>query len=138
MAPETRHLAVWIDRPASAVYAYASDPANVPSWAPGLTTRIEQVGGTWFIDMGGERAAFAFAEPNPFGVLDHTVTMPSGESFHNPMRAVPAGDDACEVVFTMRRQPGVTDEDWARDMGLVQADLERLKRLVEERYPGRA
>jgi polyketide cyclase/dehydrase/lipid transport protein len=131
MASESRHLSIWIERPADKVYAYASDPANVPSWAPGLTSHIEQVDGTWFIDMGGERAAFAFAEPNVFGVLDHTVEMPSGEIFYNPMRVIPAVDGS-EVFFTVRRASGVSDEDFERDCGLVQADLERLKRLVED------
>jgi uncharacterized protein YndB with AHSA1/START domain len=130
MAIESRHLSVWIDRPAAKVYAWAVEPANLPAWAPGLTTHIEQVDGAWFIDMGGERAGFAFAERNPYGVLDHTVTMPSGEVFSNPMRVIPSGDE-CEVVFTIRRGPGVSDADFARDMALVQADLERLKRLVE-------
>jgi len=133
----SRHLSVWIDRPAEDVYDYVIDPAHVPEWAPGLTTRIEQVDGRWFIDMGGRRAELAFATRNPFGVLDHRVTMPSGEVFDNPMRVTPAGDGS-EVVFTIRQAPGVSDEDFARDMGLVQADLDRLKRLVEARYPGRA
>ena len=137
MPTESRHLSVRIARPAGEVYAWAVDPTHVPEWAPGLTTRIEQVDGRWFIDLGGERAEFAFAEWNPFGVLDHRVTMPSGEVFDNPMRVIPAGD-GCEVVFTMRQAPGVSDEAFARDMGLVQADLERLKRIVEARYEGRA
>jgi hypothetical protein len=63
-------------------------------------------------------------------VLDHTVTMPSGETFYNPMRVIPAAAGS-EVVFTVRRGPTVSDEDFARDLGLVQADLERLKALVE-------
>ena len=132
MPHETRHLSVSIDRPADEVYDYAVDPTHVPEWAPGLTRHIEQVDGRWFIDMGGERAAFAFAERNRFGVLDHTVTMPSGEVFSNPMRVIPAADGS-EVLFTVRRGPGVSDEDFERDCGLVQADLERLKRIVEAR-----
>ena len=132
MALESRHLSVWIDRPAADAYAFAVDPRNLPAWAPGLTSHVDEVDGQWFIDMGGERAGFAFAEPNPFGVLDHRVTMPSGEVFDNPMRVIPAAD-GCEVFFTVRRQPGVSDEEFARDTGLVQADLERLKGLLEAR-----
>jgi hypothetical protein len=130
MAIESRNLSVWIDRPSDVVYAYASDPAHLPSWAPGLTNHVEQVDGAWFIAVGDERAGFAFAAPNPFGVLDHTVTMPSGEVFYNPMRVIPAAEGS-EVYFTVRRGADVSDEDFARDIGLVQADLERLKRLVE-------
>jgi hypothetical protein len=55
------------------------------------------------------RVGFAFAPRNEFGVLDHEVTLPSGEVFYNPMRVVPDGE-ACEVVFTLRQQQGMTDE----------------------------
>jgi hypothetical protein len=46
------------------------------------------------------------------------------------MRVIPDGD-GCEVVFTLRRQPGMTDADFSRDAGLVLADLRALKRLLE-------
>ena len=64
------------------------------------------------------------------GVLDHDVTLPSGEVIYNPMRVVPHGDGS-EVVFSVRRLPDMSDEDFARDAGLVQADLARLKHVLE-------
>ncbi|HEV2373485.1 MAG TPA: hypothetical protein VGS19_15090 [Streptosporangiaceae bacterium] len=36
-----------------------------------------------------------------------------------------------EVVFSLRRSPGMTDEEFDRDAGLVAADLARLKARVE-------
>ena len=98
-----------MDRPpAEDVYAYASDPANIPTWAPGLGTSIERVGDEWFVGTGDGRVRVAFAAPNPFGVLDHEVTLPSGEVVSIPMRVIADGD-ACEVVFTLRRQPAMSD-----------------------------
>ena len=67
---------------------------------------------------------------NPFGVLDHEVTLPSGEVIYVPMRVLPDAD-GCEVVFTVRRLPDMSDEELARDAGLVQADLTRLKHVLE-------
>ena len=67
---------------------------------------------------------------NEFGVLDHEVTLPSGDVIYNPMRVVPNGD-GCEVVFSLRRLPGMSSEDFERDAGLVQADLTRLKQVLE-------
>jgi hypothetical protein len=36
------------------------------------------------------------------------------------------------VVFTLRRLPGMSSEDFERDAGLVQADLARLKQVLED------
>jgi hypothetical protein len=127
---ESRQISEWIDRPAADVYDYASDPANLPNWAPGLGDSVENVDGKWFVDTESGRVGFAFVERNPFGVLDHDVTLPSGEVIYNPMRVIPDGD-GCEVVFTVRRRPDMTDEDFRRDAGLVQADLTRLKSVLE-------
>ncbi|WP_169952539.1 SRPBCC family protein [Microbispora sp. H11081] len=130
MAAESRHISERINRPADEVYEYASDPANLPTWAPGLGEAVENVDGQWFVETPSGRVGFAFVERNTYGVLDHEVTLPSGEVVHNPMRVIPDGD-GCEVVFTLRRLPGVSDEDFTRDAGLVQADLTRLKQVLE-------
>ena len=130
MPAESRHLSERIDRPAAEVYEYVVDPTNITSWAQGLGTAVENVDGHWFVETGTGRIGLAFAERNEFGVLDHEVTLSTGEVVYVPMRVIPDGD-ACEVVLTVRRQPDMTDEDFARDAGLVQADLTRLKRVLE-------
>jgi len=76
------------------------------------------------------RVGFAFVERNRYGVLDHEVALPSGQVVYNPMRVVPDGD-GCEVVFSLRRLQDMSDEDFARDAALVQADLTRLKHVLE-------
>ena len=130
MGNDTPHLSVRIDRPAREVYAFASDPANLPSWAPGLGSAVVREDGAWFIVTPEGRARVTFAPANPFGVLDHEVETPSGETVHVPLRAIADGD-ACDVVFTLRRTPGMTDADLERDTALVTADLALLKRVVE-------
>ena len=130
MGPQTRHIGERIACPADVVYRYAADPANLPRWATGLGSAVEQVDGAWFVDSPMGRVRVAFAPPNEFGVLDHEVTLPTGETFTNPMRVVAYGE-GCEVVFSVRRFPGVTDDEFARDAGLVAADLARLKQIVE-------
>jgi hypothetical protein len=91
---------------------------------------VENVDGRWLLGTGADRASVAFAERNMFGVVDHEVTLPSGEVVYVPMRVIRNGD-GCDVVLTVRRQPGMTDADFDRDSGLVQADLGRLKRVLE-------
>ena len=126
----SRHLSVRIDRPVSEVYAFASDLANLPRWAPGLGSEVVHEDGGWFVETSDGRARVEMAPPNVFGVLDHEVTTPSGEIVHVPMRAIADGD-GCEVVFTLRRSPGMTDADLERDAALVTADLARLKSVLE-------
>jgi hypothetical protein len=134
MAAESRHVSVHIDRPLDVVYEYAGDPTNMPAWAPGLLKSLEQVDGQWIAESGAGRLVIEFTPPNPYGVLDHDVTFPSGQTFHNPLRVLPDGD-GCEIVFTVRRQPDMTDAEYDRDCGAVLADLQALKRIVEGR-PG--
>jgi hypothetical protein len=130
MTLQSEHLSEWIDRPADQVYDYASDPANLPRWAPGLGSSVEKVGERWFVETPMGRVGFAFVERNEYGVLDHDVTLPSGEIVYNPMRVIRDGDGS-EVVFTLRRLPNMSDDEFARDAEAVGADLTRLKRLLE-------
>jgi len=128
MTSGSRHISERIDRPVDE--AYASDPANLPEWAPGLGSAVENVEGRWYVQTQMGRVGVAFVEPNPYGLLDHEVTLPSGEVIYNPMRLIPDGN-GCEAVFTLRRSPSMSDEDFDRDAAAVAADLARLKRILE-------
>jgi len=131
MTSDSVHLSEWIDRRADEVYDYASDPANLPHWAPGLGNSVEKVDERWFVETSEGRVGFAYVERNEYGVLDHHVTLPSGEVVYNPMRVIPDGS-RCEVVFTLRRRPEMSDEDFGADVAAVAADLTRLKQVLEE------
>ncbi len=130
MGSESRQISERIDRNAADVYDYASNPANLPEWAPGLGSSVEKVDGRWFVETSSGRVGVAFAERNDYGILDHHVTLPSGEVVYVPMRVIQDGDGS-EVVFTLRRLPDMSDADFTRDAGLVEADLTRLKHVLE-------
>jgi uncharacterized protein YndB with AHSA1/START domain len=129
----SRHISVHIDRTPTEVYDFAADPLNLPRWAAGLAgAEVEQqAGDRWSTESPMGRVSFRFAPRNELGVLDHEVTLPSGETVLNPMRVIPDGTSS-EVVFTLRRQPGMTDEHYEADAAAVQADLETLKAILEE------
>ena len=129
---DTRHISAHIDRPAHEVYDYACDPTHLPEWAPGLGSSIERRDGQWVMESPMGRIVLDPAPRNDYGVLDHIVTLPSGETFYNPIR-VTADGAGCEIVFALRRQPGVSDEEYERDAGAVLADLRRLKQIMETR-----
>ena len=90
MVFESTHVSTTIERSADEVYAYASDPRNLSAWAAGLAERDARlVDGDWVIESPMGRVVVAFAPPNPYGVLDHDVTLPSGETVSNPVRVIP-------------------------------------------------
>jgi hypothetical protein len=130
MSTESRHLTIAIDRPAAEVYAYARDPAHLPAWAAGLAAGIRLERGEWVADSPMGRVLVRFVPVNEYGVLDHDVVLPGGQSVSNPVRVLADGAGS-EVVFTLRRQPGTTDEEWAADTAAVTADLESLRRVLE-------
>jgi uncharacterized protein YndB with AHSA1/START domain len=127
----SRHASVVIHRSASEVYAFVVQPDNLPRWAVGLaSSEVTRDGDTLVVDSPTGEVRVLFAERNPYGVLDHDVTMPDGTTTANPMRVV-AHPEGAEVVFTVR-QHTLTEEEHERDAALVQADLERLRDLLEE------
>src|SRR5262245_14718449 len=130
----SRHVSVWVDAAAEVVYAIAVVPEELPRWASGLAEGdLRQTADGWVADSPMGEVIIEFAPANEFGVLDHVVRLPSGESVYNPLRVLPAGEGQrrCEAVFTVRQRPGMSDEEFERDVATVAADLERLRELAE-------
>jgi hypothetical protein len=134
---QSKHIGVVVDRPVSDVYDYAADPANLAEWAPGLGGAVSCEDGVWYVETTEGRVGVRFAERNDLGVLDHWVSTTSGAVVYVPMRVF-ANEDGSEIVFSVRRSPDMSDEEFERDAGLVTADLDRLRRIVEQRSMGAA
>ena len=129
---QVRHVSVSINRPPHEVYSFASDPENLPKWATGLGGSMGQVQGEWIADSPMGQIKIKFAEKNTFGVLDHEVELESGVRINNPMRVIANGEGS-EIVFTLIRQPEMTDEKFEEDARWVEQDLNILKGLLEYR-----
>lgn len=104
-----------IERNPLDVYNFICDPKNLTKWASGL----------------GGAAKVRFVERNKYGVLDHYVSARSGEEVYMPMRVFPNGEGS-EVLLTVFRQPGTTEEQFVDDTKWVRRDLEALKELLEK------
>ncbi|WP_138735470.1 SRPBCC family protein [Modestobacter excelsi] len=130
MPTESRHVTVSIERPAGQVYAWVRDPAHLPRWAAGLAAGIRRERGEWVADSPMGRVLVRFVPVNEYGVLDHDVVLPDGTVTTNAVRVLADGEDS-EVVFTLRRLPGTTDEAFTADADAITADLATLKRLLE-------
>ncbi len=112
------------------VYAYITDPRNLPAWAPGLCRSARAEGDHWVIETPAGPAELRFAPPNALGVADHHVTDAAGHELYVPLRVI-RHSAGSEVLFTLRREPDMTDDAFAADRRAVVADLEALKRIME-------
>jgi hypothetical protein len=104
-----------IERDALDVYNFVCDPKNLPKWASGIDAA----------------AKVRFVERNKYGVLDHYVSAGAGPEVYMPMRVFPNAEGA-EVLLTVFRRPGMSDEQFAEDTQWVRRDLEALKELLEK------
>jgi hypothetical protein len=126
-----RIVHVSIQRDWREVYAFVADPANMAQWARGLGAGLKPDGEEWIADGGvlGE-VRVRFAPRNEFGVVDHDVTMPNGDTVHNALRVSPNGDGA-EVMFLLLRRPDMDDKAIADDAAEVERDLQTLRGILE-------
>ena len=132
---DVQNVSVSIRREPGDVYEFASDPRNLPRWAAGLVgSEVRQEGDDWVADAPFGKVRIKFVPKNPYGVLDHDVRLESGVTIHNPMRVVPNGEGS-EFIFTVIRQPGLSDETFAADKAAVERDLQTLKALLERTPP---
>lgn len=127
---KSRNLSVSIAASPAAVYEFASNPMNLPKWAAGLCKSTKKVDGAWFGEGLAGMVKIEFAERNHLGVLDHVVTLPSGQKVMVPLRVNPKGEGS-EVVLTLIRTPGMSDAQFAEDAKLIERDLAALKKAIE-------
>lgn len=120
---------------APTVYDFAHRMQNLPLWASGLATGIEQRDGQWFTDSPMGKVQVAMAPANPYGVLDHDVTLPDGTTVHNAFRVTPCGDKASLLSFVVLRLEGVGQADFDADVAQVRKDLATLQQLLERQAP---
>lgn len=127
---KSRTLSVQINRIPSEVYDFASKPENFPQWVNSFCLSVRETEDGWFVETPTGFVGIQFLPANGFGVLDHVVTLPDGQSILNPMRVVANGEGS-EVMFTLFQNAGRTDEQFEEDAQMVESDLEALKAVME-------
>jgi hypothetical protein len=130
----SRTITCSINRLPSVVYEFASNPENLPQWVKSFCLSVKKSGDEWQMETATGWVGIQFVPANDFGVLDHVVTLPDGQSILNPMRVVANGEGS-EVMFTLFQLPDMSDEQFAKDAGMVEADLRTLKAVLEGTRP---
>lgn len=107
-------------------------PERFPEWASGLGgASLTQDGEVWTTAGPEGPVSIRFTRYNDFGVMDHWVDPGDGHVVHVPMRIVENGEGA-QVMLTLYRQPGMSDEKFAEDAAWVERDLMAMKALAEK------
>jgi hypothetical protein len=122
-------ISVSINSPAEAVYQFASHPENFPKWVA-FVESITQQGESWLAKTNIGDIKIKFTPQNDFGIIDHVVTMASGETVNNHMRVI-RNNHGSEFTFTLFKMPGRTEEEFNDDAKAVTADLHKLKEIME-------
>ena len=131
MLHEAVTLAVSISCPFARANDFLSRPENFPQWASGLSTSLEKTDtGTWMAHTPMGLLKLRFTPPNDFGVIDHFITLESGQELAVPMRVVPNAD-GCTVMLTLFHTPDMTVQKFTDDQEWVRRDLAALKGVLE-------
>ncbi|PZR18006.1 MAG: polyketide cyclase [Azospirillum brasilense] len=129
---EARTLSITVARDWRALYEALWQPESFPLWASGLSTSpLEPDGDAWKAQGPEGPIRIRFTGHNAFGVMDHRVELQDGRVVHVPMRVVANGEGA-EVMLTLYRQPGMSEDAFRRDQDWVRRDLQHLR----ERFAG--
>jgi hypothetical protein len=127
---KSRTITCSINRPPSEVYKFAANPENLPQWTKSFCLSVRKSDDDWQMETSTGWMGIRFVPANVFGILDHVVTLPDGQSIWNPMRVVANGKGS-EVMFTLFQLPSMTDEQFLQYAGMVEADLQTLKIVME-------
>lgn len=127
----SKTITITIDASPEIVYAFASNPANIPIWAPGFARSVSRQNGEWIVETAEGPVTVQFAAPNKFGVLDHVVRLLSGQEILIPMRVIPNGTSS-EVMFTLFQTSSMSEQQHVTDSVLVEGDLRKLKAVLED------
>jgi hypothetical protein len=128
---ETTTIATTIDAPFKDVTADLADPTTHPLWATEFfSAPATEVGDGIFRTeaprLGGPTRIRVEADQET-GVIDLYLA-PEGAEFGPPLPIrVVANGDGVDVLFTLARFPGVSDEDWSAGLDSMRRELEQLR-----------
>ena len=78
---QSRTRTVSVACAADQLYQFVSNPANFPTWVTSFVRSARQTEAGWILDTTEGDFGIAFTPENPYGVLDHVVTVaPGGRS----------------------------------------------------------
>jgi len=125
---EVVHVSILV--PPQRALDFLADVSNWTTWAPWVRSVNKSSGRDWTVETDVGTMHLRFVEVNSLGVLDHTVTLPSGVRIDNVMR-VSANGSGSELSMVVLQTPPATGEQFERDVQAVRNDFARIKKVLE-------
>lgn len=125
--------AVTIQRPFAVVAGYLSNPLTYSAWATkyftGPVVEVDQ--DTYRVPtVAGERRLRVVMDVER-GIFDiYLAPLDQAFSYALPVRVLANGDGA-DVLFTLTREPELTDSEWDESLLALEHELHEIKRQLE-------
>jgi uncharacterized protein YndB with AHSA1/START domain len=127
---ETRTIAIAASP--QAVFAFVADPHNLPRWAPNFASAVRPVDEDWLVRQGEDEARITVRVSRDHGTVDLLAAADHGRGAFT--RVVPNGAGS-EYVFTLFFADGADEAAIARQMAVVEEELETVRALCETAEP---
>ncbi len=125
--------AVTVRRPFAAVVAYLTDPLRYSEWAIDyFTSPVTEIDEQTYrvTTVAGDRRLRVDVDAER-GVIDlYLAPLDSAFSYPLPIRVLTNGDGA-DVLFTLTREPELSDAEWDSSLLALENELGAIKRLLE-------
>ncbi|MGH7729192.1 MAG: SRPBCC family protein [Vulcanimicrobiaceae bacterium] len=110
------------------VYAYISEPANLPEWAPVFAESVRPEDDHWVATTARGETRFALGTNADFGVVD-VLGLVAAEAYvlRVPTRVVPLGPDAGLYLVTLFARHGEDDASFEGRLAQLGDALARLQ-----------
>jgi|GEM_PF-5170761 len=110
------------------VLSFIADPHNLPRWAPDFAQAVQPAGEDWLIDQGEQQARISVRVSREAGTVD--LLRAADRTRGAFTRVIPNGTGS-EYIFTLFFDSNVDDAAIARQMTIVETELETVRTLCQ-------
>lgn len=121
---------ITIHRIPDQVFAFVSNPANLPLWSQSFCLSVYQENGQWMVETPEGPVKIRIAVHRQLRIADQFLSPAPGVEIMIPMRVIPNGSSS-EFILTLFQPEQISDEDYAQEVALIEHELNVLKQVLE-------
>ncbi|MGV3524125.1 MAG: SRPBCC family protein [Candidatus Sericytochromatia bacterium] len=116
------------------VFDFVAHPANLPLWSRSFCLSVHQENGQWIVETPAGPVKVRIATQRQLRIADQFLSPAPGVEVMIPTRVVPNGSGS-EFIFTLFQPDHLSEEEYLREVQLVEQELELLKQVLEKEMP---